>query len=84
MALVRLGRLEEAADWSVKAAARPNAHTHIAAITARALAFADRLDEARAYIAFVYKALPRYRVDDSPNAMPFAPDGRRLFREGAT
>ncbi|HKH28991.1 MAG TPA: tetratricopeptide repeat protein, partial [Sphingomicrobium sp.] len=32
MALVRLGRFEEAADWSVKAAARPNAQAHILAI----------------------------------------------------
>ena len=34
MALVRLGRFEEAADWGVKAAARPNAHAHILAIAA--------------------------------------------------
>ena len=34
MALVRLGRFEEAADWAVKAAARPNAHAHILAIAA--------------------------------------------------
>ena len=32
MALVRLGRFEEAADWAIKAAARPNAHAHIMAI----------------------------------------------------
>ena len=28
MAQVRLGRFEEAADWGIKAAARPNAHVH--------------------------------------------------------
>ena len=38
MALVRLGRFEEAADWAVKAAARPNAHPHILAIAAFSLA----------------------------------------------
>ena len=48
MALVRLGRFEEAADWGVKAAARPNAHAHILAIAALSLALAGRLDEARA------------------------------------
>lgn len=34
MALVRLGQLEEAADWAIKAAARPNVFPHIHAIAA--------------------------------------------------
>jgi tetratricopeptide (TPR) repeat protein len=83
MALVRLGRFEEAADWGIKAAARPNAHAHILAITAFALALAGRLDEARTYIASVHKTLPRYRVDDTLTPMQFAPEGEKLFREGA-
>ena len=83
MALVRLGRFEEAAAWGVKAAARPNAHPHILAIAAFALALADRLDEARAYIGAVHKTLPHYRVDDSLTVMRFAPEGEKLFREGA-
>ena len=29
MAHLRLGQFDEAADWAVKAAARPNAHAHI-------------------------------------------------------
>jgi Flp pilus assembly protein TadD len=83
MALVRLGRFEEAADWGVKAAARPNAHAHILAIAAFSLALAGRLDEARAQLASIRRALPRYRVDDFLTAMRFAPEGERLFREGA-
>ena len=83
MALVRLGRFEEAADWGVKAAARPNAHAHILAIAAFSLALAGRLDEARAYLAAIHKTLPRYRVDDFLTAMRFAPEGERPFREGA-
>lgn len=83
MALVRLGRFDEAADWGVKAAARPNAHPHILAIAAFSLALAGRLDEGRAYLAAIHKALPRYRVDDFLIAMQFAPDGEKLFREGA-
>ena len=83
MALVRLGRFEEAAAWGVKASARPNAHAHILAITAFALALAGRLDEARTYLASVRRALPRYRVDDTLTAMRFAPEGEQLFREGA-
>ena len=34
MALVRLERFDEAGDWAVKAAARPNAFAHIQAIAA--------------------------------------------------
>jgi Flp pilus assembly protein TadD len=83
MALVRLGRFDEAADWGTKAAARPNAHAHILAIAALSLALAGRLDEARAQLASIRRTLPRYRVDDFLTAMRFAPEGERLFREGA-
>jgi TolB-like protein/Flp pilus assembly protein TadD len=83
MALVRLGRFEEAADWGVKAAARPNAHAHIVAIAAFSLALAGRLDEARSHLASIRKTLPGYRVDDLLAAMQLAPEGDRLFREGA-
>src|SRR5690606_27647577 len=40
IALVRLGRFDEAAQWAVRAAARPNAHPHIHAIAALSLALA--------------------------------------------
>jgi DNA-binding SARP family transcriptional activator len=83
MALVRLGRFEEAADWGVKAAARPNAHPHILAIAAFSLALAGRLDEARAHLAAIHKTLPRYRAADFLTAMQFAPEGEKLFRDGA-
>ena len=83
MALARLGRFEEAADWGVKAAARPNAHAHILAIAAFSLALAGRLDEARTYLAAIHQTLPRYRVDDLLAAMQLAPEGEQLFREGA-
>jgi DNA-binding SARP family transcriptional activator len=83
MALVRLGRFDEAADWGMKAAARPNAHAHILAIAALSLALAGRLDEARAQLVSIRRTLPRYRVDDFLTAMRFAPEGERLFREGA-
>jgi DNA-binding SARP family transcriptional activator/Flp pilus assembly protein TadD len=83
MALVRLGQFEQAADWGVKAAARPNAHAHILAIAAYCLALADRRDEARAYLASIRKTLPHYRVDEFLTAMQFEPEGTALFREAA-
>jgi DNA-binding SARP family transcriptional activator/TolB-like protein len=83
MALVRLGRFDEAADWGEKAAARPNAHPHIYAIAAYSSALADRLDQARAYFAAIRRLEPRYRVDDFITAMRFEPAGADLFRKGA-
>ncbi|WP_088344653.1 MULTISPECIES: transcriptional regulator [Rhodomicrobium] len=83
MALVRLGQFEEAAEWGLKAAARPNAHAHILAISAYSLALAGRVDEARAQMAAIHKQLPDYRIEDFLTAMQFSPEGTALFREGA-
>jgi DNA-binding SARP family transcriptional activator len=83
MALVRLGRFDEAADWGVKAAARPNAHAQILAIAAFSLALAGRLAEAREHATAIRRALPQYRVDDFLLAMQFAPEDQRLFRQAA-
>jgi TolB-like protein/Flp pilus assembly protein TadD len=83
MALVRLGRFEEAADWGVKAAARPNAHVHIQGIAAHCLAIAGRLEEARAFTALIHKTQPQYRVDDFLRAFHFTSEAAALFHKGA-
>lgn len=83
MALVRLGRSDEAADWALKAAARPNAHAHILGIAAHCLALAGRLDEARGVAASIHRSLPGYRVGDFLAAFKFAPDAEALYRSGA-
>jgi DNA-binding SARP family transcriptional activator/TolB-like protein len=83
MALARLGRYDEAADWGVRAAARPNAHAHVLAIAAYCLALSGRLEEARAHMAAIHKRIPGYRVEDFLTAMHFAPEGVALFRKAA-
>jgi DNA-binding SARP family transcriptional activator len=83
MALVRLGRFEEAADWAVKAASRPNAHPHILAIAAYSLALAGSLDQARAWAATLHRAHPGYGIADFVKAFRFDPHGAALFRRGA-
>jgi len=83
MALVRLQRFDEAADWAVKAAARPNAHPHIIAIATYSLALAGALDQAQAYAARLRTAIPRYSLADFFHAFHFDPAGQVLFREGA-
>ncbi len=83
MALVRLGRFEEAAGWAVKAASRPNAHPHILAIAAFSLALAGSLDQARAWAATLRRAHPGYGIKDFLAAFRFDPNGAALFRRGA-
>lgn len=83
LALVRLGRIDEAAGWAVKAAARPNAHVHILAIAACCLALAGRTDEALGFLPGIRKAQPSYRVDDFLASFRLEPDTQALFREGA-
>jgi hypothetical protein len=83
MALVRLQQFEEAGNFAVKAAARPNAHAHIQGIAAYCLALAGRQDEARAHLAGIRKTLPDYGVEDFLTAMQLSPDAAALFREAA-
>jgi len=83
MALIRLGQFEEAADWAVKAAARPNAHVHILAIAAHCLALAGRVNEALAFTAQIHRTLPGYQLNDFFSAFRFSPDAESLYRKGA-
>ena len=83
MALVRLGRFEEAADWAVKAAARPNAFPHIHAIAAFSLALAGSLEQARSHAAAARRTAPRYSLAEFLTTFPFDPEGEALFRKGA-
>jgi DNA-binding SARP family transcriptional activator len=83
MALVRLERFDEAADWAVKAASRPNAHAHILGIATHCLALAGRGDEARACAARLRQTLPHYGLKDFLAAFRFAPDAEAHFRRAA-
>ena len=81
MALVRLGQFGEAAEWGIKAAARPNAFAHIKAIAAYSLALAGRIEEGRAYLAAIRKELPGYTAKDLITAMQFDAVGAASFRD---
>lgn len=84
MALVRLGRFDEAADWAIKGASRPNAHAQIQAIAAYTLALAGRHDEGRAHLAQIRTHLPTYGIEDFLTAMRLEPDAAALFRRAAS
>ncbi len=83
MALLRLGRYEEAADWGIRAASRPNAHAHIRAIAAYALSLAGQVENARSQIAIIHKDMPGYNIAHFLHAMQFSPDDEHLLRECA-
>lgn len=83
VALMRLGRHDEAADWSVKAAARPNAHVHIQAIAVHCLALAGRLDEARATASAIGRQWPGYGCEDLLRAFRFDAPATEVLRQAA-
>ena len=80
---LRLGDLDAASEWSLKAVARPNAHRHILAIAAHCLAAAGRIDEARAFVERIRRANPGYRIDEFFRVFQFAPDAVALMQRGA-
>jgi TolB-like protein len=83
LAHIRLGELAEAADFAVKAAGRPNAHTHILAIAAQSLSLVDRRDEAARFVARIRERVPGYDVEQFLRAFRFDADTQRLFRSSA-
>jgi len=83
MALVRCGRLDEAAGCAVEAAAQPNAHPHILGIATYCLALTGALDAARAQAAALRRQHPGYGLGNFLAAFRFDADATRLFGEGA-
>jgi tetratricopeptide (TPR) repeat protein len=78
LGLMRLGRHDEAADWALKAIARPNAHVHILGIAAHCLALAGRLDEALRIVATIHSRWPGYNIRDFLSAFRFGDDALSL------
>jgi TolB-like protein len=83
MAHVRLGQLDQAVEWALRATGRPNAHAHILAIAAQCLALAGRRDEARTFVTRVRERVPTYGIEEFLRAFRFAPDVADLFRQAA-
>ncbi|MGY4830940.1 transcriptional regulator [Sphaerotilaceae bacterium SBD11-9] len=81
MALMRLGRYDEAADWALKAAARPNAHVHIQAITLYCLRLAARHDEADQIAAAIQRNQPGYGVEAHLASFRYGTDAEALIRK---
>jgi TolB-like protein/DNA-binding winged helix-turn-helix (wHTH) protein/Tfp pilus assembly protein PilF len=84
LALARLGRFEEAADFGARAAARPNAHEQALAVAAYTAMLAGRRDEARTYLAQIHQLQPGYGVEDMLSAFQLGPQDQALFRGAAS
>lgn len=83
IALFRLQRYEEAAEWASKSAVRPNAHVNVQAVAVNCLAAAGRVDEARSLLTVLRRSSPEYRMDDFFRAFRFPPDTQASFRRSA-
>ncbi|MEO8061356.1 MAG: tetratricopeptide repeat protein [Pseudomonadota bacterium] len=83
LALARLGQYDSAADWAIKAAARPNAHQHIMAIAAITLGLAGRLGEAKMYRKKIAERADKYSVADFLAAFRCSEDAASIFIRGA-
>lgn len=83
MAHARLGESDQAAEWALKAAARPNAHIMIRAIAAHCLALAGRVEEGKVIAASIRKTLPGFGVEQFLGTFAFPPDVEAMFRVAA-
>jgi DNA-binding SARP family transcriptional activator len=81
ISLARLGQHEEAAEWAIKSAARPNAHQHIMAIASFTLGLAGRIEEANAYKARIRERVPDYAMTDFLAAFRLSPEAEALFKQ---
>jgi hypothetical protein len=81
VSLVRLGRFEEATEWALKGAARPNAHNIILAAAAHCLGFSGRFDEARSFVDLIKRSAHAYSVNDYLTSFRFQADDAALFQE---
>jgi TolB-like protein/DNA-binding winged helix-turn-helix (wHTH) protein len=62
-ALVRLGQLDEAANWALDAARQPNAYAMLLAPASLIVASAGRTEEARQMVARVRGMAPDFRIE---------------------
>lgn len=83
LAHVRLGELDEAVSWALRAVGRPNAHAHILAIAASALSLVNRHDEARTLVGRIREQVGSYDVERLLRAFHFDRDTEALVRRSA-
>jgi DNA-binding SARP family transcriptional activator/TolB-like protein/tetratricopeptide (TPR) repeat protein len=81
--LLRLGKIDEAADFAVRGGEQPNAHVHAHAIAALTLAAAGRMDEASGEWKRMRIARPDYNFKQFEDAFHLVDDLRRIYKKAA-
>jgi DNA-binding SARP family transcriptional activator len=82
-ALVRLGKIEEAAEFAIRGAEQPNAHIHARAIAVLTLATAGRMDEADAEWTRLRRLRPDYNFGQFNDAFHLVDDLRGIYQKAA-
>ncbi len=82
-ALLRLGEIEEAAEFSVLGAEQPNAHVHARAIAVLTLATAGRMDEAQAEWQRIRALRPDYNFRKFSEAFHLVDNLKRIYQKAA-
>ena len=82
-AMLRLGRVEAAADFGVRGAEQPNAHVHARAIAALTLATAGRIEEAQGEWRRIRGLRPNYSFRQFEEAFHLVDDLRQIYQKAA-
>jgi DNA-binding SARP family transcriptional activator/TolB-like protein len=82
-ALLRLGRVEEAAQSALRGGQQPNAHVHAHAIAAMTLAAAGRIEEAHAERRRISLMRPDYNLSQFEAAFHLLDDLRDIYKRAA-
>ena len=82
-ALLRLGKIEEAAEFAIRGAEQPNAHIHARAIAVLTLATAGRMDEADAEWTRLRHLRPDYSFGQFNDAFHLVDDLRGIYQKAA-
>ena len=82
-ALLRLGKVQEAADFAIRAGQLPNAHVHAHAISALTLAAAGRIKEARVERGRISALRPDYNFRQFKDAFHLLDDLKGIYQRAA-
>jgi DNA-binding SARP family transcriptional activator/Tfp pilus assembly protein PilF len=82
-ALLRLGKIEEAAEFAIRGAEQPNAHIHARAIAVLTLVTAGRMDEANAEWTRLRHLRPDYNFRQFNDAFHLVDVLSRIYQEAA-
>jgi hypothetical protein len=82
-ALLRLGKVQEAADFAIRAGQQPNADVHAHAIAALTLATAGRIEEAHAERGRINTLRPHYNFKHFKNAFHLLDDLKDIYQRAA-